>query len=145
MKARFVISKKENLTATGIFYLLSDTEQILFEHIATSGGWGKGYLPEGEYKVEKLVSQGEINNLPNKQAYQLFNYGWFAAITPQFQTDRDSLGIHPDGNVPGSLGCIALPFKNIEPNVKCHNLIRDGLERGSFPLTVMTTLNPWVK
>ena len=35
-------------------------------------------------------------------------YDWFQVIDPQFSTDRTELGIHPDGNLSGTRGCIGL-------------------------------------
>ena len=32
--------------------------------------------------------------------------GWSLDLNPKFKTDRDLLRIHPDGNVPGTEGCI---------------------------------------
>jgi hypothetical protein len=32
--------------------------------------------------------------------------GWSLDLDPKFKTDRDLLRIHPDGNVPGTEGCI---------------------------------------
>lgn len=143
MKARFVISIKKDKLAKGILYILTDSEQILFEHLAWSGAEratekNKGYLPEGEYEITRIFLVGQT--ITNWQAYTRDKYGWFAGIEPKFKTDRFALGIHPDGSIPGSAGCIVSDF-NLDNSVKLHNLIEQGLERGKIPLTVMTTLD----
>lgn len=143
MKARFVISIKKGKFAKGIFYILTDNEQILFEHIAWSGAElatekNKGYLPEGDYVINRIIMVGQT--IPNWQAFTRDNYGWFAGIEPKFKTDRFSLGIHPDGGVPGSAGCIVSDF-SLDNSVKLHNLIAEGLEKGNISLQVMTTLD----
>ena len=142
MKARFVISYKANKLARGIFFLLSDSEEILFQHLAESGSpyalpTNNGPLPEGEYTIDSLSTITSQTNPDDWQSFTLQNYGWFASITPLFITDRSNLGLHPDGGVEGSRGCIVQLFEDIESNVQCHNLIRDGLVNGKIPLTVM--------
>jgi len=71
-----------------------------------SGPYGKGKAPKGRYKVDKpkAIEATEAN----KSFRDTEGLAWFAPITPLFQTDRTSLGIHPDGGVPGTLGCIGV-------------------------------------
>lgn len=76
---------------------------------AVSGPWGNGSAPPGNYAVErnKVVSDSNMEEgycITDSQGKLCF----FIPITPQFPTDRNGLGIHPDGNVPGSLGCIVI-------------------------------------
>jgi hypothetical protein len=73
---------------------------------AVTGPWGLGPLPRGEYTikvhdvVENSLNPGLIDPITKKS--------WFIPIVANFQTKRNSLGIHPDGNVPGTEGCIGL-------------------------------------
>ena len=76
---------------------------------AVSGPYEKGSAPLGDYAVEtkKVVSGPTMDKgycITDSQGKLCF----FIPITPKFQTDRNGLGIHPDGNVPGSLGCIVI-------------------------------------
>jgi hypothetical protein len=73
---------------------------------ATSGPWGNGALPTGEYSMD-YAPVDVPDDHPNQASYtDDSGNSWWVAITPQFATDRDGLGIHPDGNDPGTLGCI---------------------------------------
>lgn len=73
---------------------------------AVSGPHGKGELPTGGYTILPAVP---LSGIPTNDAYRdKAGNCWFAPIRPQFKTERTSLGIHPDGNVPGTLGCIGL-------------------------------------
>jgi hypothetical protein len=68
--------------------------------------YGKGRLPKGLYKIKKPIKLKDCEkNIPYRDIYN--NY-WFCPIEPMFKTDRSGLGIHPDGNLPGTLGCIGV-------------------------------------
>ena len=71
-----------------------------------SGGGGKGVLPIGLYKLGSARILSETT--PNYSAYLGVSKAWFVGITPLFKTDRTELGIHPDGNVLGTAGCIGI-------------------------------------
>lgn len=74
---------------------------------AVSGPWGRGVLPAGKYRVEVrdvVVGSGLSAGYRDKKT----GHAWFIPIKPRFKTSRDGLGIHPDGGVPGTLGCIGL-------------------------------------
>jgi hypothetical protein len=77
---------------------------------AVSGPWGLGPLPKGQYviRVRDVVTKSP------KAGYTdpLTNDSWFIPIKPNFQTSRSGFGIHPDGNVPGTEGCIGLRGKD---------------------------------
>ena len=74
---------------------------------AITGPHGKGALPVGQYEVgtrhavvgSSLSSSFEDTVSKNR---------WFIPIKPQFFTHRDGFGIHPDGNIEGTKGCIGL-------------------------------------
>lgn len=81
---------------------------------ARSGPWGKGPLPPGRYHLGKPVpiDPREPLNAPYVDAK---GNAWWCPITPQFTTTRKSLGLHADGGVSGSLGCIAVTVLNTKP------------------------------
>ncbi len=78
---------------------------------AVSGPHGKGKLPIGTYRVSRreITPYSSTIGLGYKDAT---GKGFFIPIYPQFQTDRGKtdgrLGIHPDGNIPGTNGCIGI-------------------------------------
>jgi hypothetical protein len=69
---------------------------------ANSGPYGNGSPENGNYKVNNARlrddNPGMIKN----------NYGFSMDLIPNFETCRDAMRIHPDGNKPGTLGCIGL-------------------------------------
>src|SRR4051812_15449669 len=70
---------------------------------AVSGPFGRGCLPTGIY----TASRAQLLDRPANSPYcDPGNRCWMQLITPTFATDRTDLGIHPDGNVPGTEGCI---------------------------------------
>jgi hypothetical protein len=92
----------------GILYVLGN-EALKWR--ACSGPHGKGPAPKGMYQVAKptaLIREG------NAAYTDAAGNTWFAGIKPTFPTTRSSFGIHPDGNVPGTLGCIGIT----EPDTK---------------------------
>lgn len=91
---------------------------------AISGPFGAGALPPGMYDI----SRREITEYTNKvdRPYRdKFGMGFFVPIYPKFATSRGKsggrLGIHPDGNVPGTLGCIGITDINAK---SFHNAIK---------------------
>jgi hypothetical protein len=81
------------------------------EYPAISGPHGRGRLPSGEYEI------GEVDEVegthPNYNSYlDETGKAWWVPLKPRFKTDRYGLGIHPDGNVIGTLGCIGVRSKD---------------------------------
>lgn len=74
---------------------------ILFKWSAVTGPYGNGPLPDGVYNIKVFVH-------PPQASYKRDYFGWFMPLIPQFKTHRTGLGVHPDGNVPGTLGCIGI-------------------------------------
>ena len=135
MNIEFIVTKINKLKtdlAIGDFIAYRNGK-VVFKHPAKSGGWGKGPMPYGEYRIEYVVSKKE-------DSYTLFGMGWFAYLNPQFKTDRTELGIHPDGNVEGSFGCCVLPFQKLDDNLACRYLLRDELEKGPIPFVCRQVL-----
>jgi hypothetical protein len=82
---------------------------------AVSGPFGAGQLPAGIYDIARR----EITEYTNKVDIPYRDktgMGFFVPIYPKFQTNRGKtggrLGIHPDGNKPGTLGCIGITEAN---------------------------------
>jgi hypothetical protein len=73
---------------------------------AVSGGWGEP-LPSGIYTVERRKVTG-YTKLIGKGFKDETGKGYFVPLTPHFSTTRTGIGIHPDGNVPGTQGCIGI-------------------------------------
>ena len=82
---------------------------------AISGPFGAGPLPPGLYDIGRR----EITDYTNKVDIPYRDKtgkGFFLPIYPKFNTNRGKvggrLGIHPDGNKPGTLGCIGITDAN---------------------------------
>ena len=83
---------------------------------AVSGPWGKGPAPAGPYTVNGAPVTVPPSN-PNYNSYcDPSGNCWWVPITPNFTPDpfRDGLGIHPDGGVPGTSGCIGAKGRNTQ-------------------------------
>lgn len=83
-----------------------------------SGPWGNGSAPRGAYLMEKPVALAVKPGEDEKSIAPFRDpagFAWFAHLTPLFQTDRTGLGIHPDGNVPGTEGCIGVVMPDTRP------------------------------
>jgi hypothetical protein len=112
--------KIENKMATGVLFFKN------FEIAFKSGGYGKGQAPKGKYNAHTFMNIGA--DFPNADAYSLFGIGFFVHIDSIVSNDRFDLGIHFDGNVPGTLGCIGLQCSNLEDAIKVKNLFRDAFD-----------------
>lgn len=82
---------------------------------ARSGPWGAGVLPAGVYDISRREIT-QYTTLAGKAFKDSTGKGFFLPIYPPiFKTSRGSngrLGIHPDGNKPGTEGCIGLTDTN---------------------------------
>lgn len=85
--------------------------------VAKSGPWGAGVLPAGIYDVSRReLTQYTMSTRPAFK--DKTGKGFFLPIYPKFNTNRGTngrLGIHPDGNKPGTEGCIGLQDGNTRP------------------------------
>ena len=72
---------------------------------AVSGPHGKGELPSGTYTVK---TRHVVEGVGLGSAYRVMDTAFFIPISPEIDTKRSGFGIHPDGRVPGTLGCIGL-------------------------------------
>jgi hypothetical protein len=77
---------------------------------AVSGPHGKGRLPAGWYTVEvdRRTAQMRSGQLGDGYHDRETGLEWFVPLTPDQSIGRTGLGIHPDGNVPGTLGCVGI-------------------------------------
>lgn len=104
-RPKSITIKKEVVLSEGILAI------GLKEWLARSGGYGKGSLPHGEYLVEYYVV---LEDIPLYKAYKKDSFPWYVNLVPQFKTERDEFLIHPDGNVPGTEGCVGIMFNDLE-------------------------------
>jgi hypothetical protein len=75
---------------------------------AVSGPWHKGALENGMYKVERRHVTPLSSNMRKGFIDKKSGKGYFVPITAYVDKGREGLGIHPDGNVPGTDGCIGI-------------------------------------
>ena len=80
-----------------------------------SGKFGRGSIPLGIYQVTKPIM---IGDQPENKPYKKEGNPWIAKLTPigkcvDDQGPRTGLFLHPDGNVDGSLGCIAVSERDL--------------------------------
>lgn len=82
---------------------LDDKGKVVRDYDAKSGPWGNGPLESGPYTIllDTLQERSEAG-------FSCSQFGWSVEIIPNFQTTRELLRIHPDGNVPGTRGCIGV-------------------------------------
>lgn len=73
---------------------------------AVSGPWGKGKAPPGVYIIHRALAITPGGK--NAAFTDPKGLAWFARLIPLFETERSGFGIHPDGNVPGTLGCVGV-------------------------------------
>jgi hypothetical protein len=91
---------------------------------AVSGPFGAGALPPGIYDIARREIT-EYTNKVDRPYRDKSGMGFFVPIYPKFATSRGKsggrLGIHPDGNIPGTLGCIGITDANAK---SFHNAIK---------------------
>jgi len=110
----------ESPTASG---QLVNTEGTGKSFAARSGPYGKGALPSGRYTLGKPTrleddERNEPYTDPNGNA-------WWVPLKPQFQTERKGFGFHPDGNGPGSRGCVVIARND---TLSAYELMKEGDE-----------------
>lgn len=67
------------------------------------------------YIIDKCYTLKAIKG--KTEAYTGKEFPWVAKLTPQFNTDRTGLLIHPDGNKEGTRGCIGISKKEDDTEV----------------------------
>ena len=99
------IQKQDNGYYKTYGNLLIDNGRTTVIFDANSGGYGKGTIPIGEYRLMKAIRLiDEEGNNP----YKGEEFPWYASLEPLGNCDRTGLLIHPDGNIEGSLGCLVI-------------------------------------
>jgi hypothetical protein len=96
---------------------------------AVSGPWGKGQLPPGDYTLTSPPSTVSKSNRKHSSFCDSVGNCWWQPIKPKFPTNRKGLGMHPDGNKPGTEGCIGATDKDTRN-------LRDELTRNQGTLKV---------
>ncbi len=81
---------------------------------AVSGPHGNGPLPTGRYECANLRPR-------TNSAMVRDGVGFSVDLNPLFPTNRTLLRIHPDGNVPGTLGCIGITDADV---AGCHEALK---------------------
>lgn len=108
MDIRFTIKSYEN----GLAYGTVTWAAKGLSSGAVSGPYGRRELPAGLYHARR----SSLMDKPGQQGYcDSLQHCWMQALEPQFSTNRTGLGIHPDGNKLGTLGCIGLLDANTQP------------------------------
>lgn len=116
---------KENMTGSGLVAItygklfVFDKDKQLDVWPYWSGGWGKGPIPRGIYILRNIV---RLEDTENNKAFKRDGFPWYAELEcPEYvlREGRDSLGIHPEGNLPGTLGCVGI----IERDPQCYSLL----------------------
>lgn len=108
----------------------SGTGEVLISTPAISGPYGKGPLPEGDYDGKnfrpRTTAAMTVTDSQGKT-------GWSLDLNPQFDTNREFLRMHPDGNVRGTKGCISPETQAREWG----RLLQDQVKQhGSIPVHV---------
>jgi peptidoglycan hydrolase-like protein with peptidoglycan-binding domain len=75
-----------------------------------SGGYGRGNLPKGEYKVSPhMYSRNDASmSVRDKHGKVGYSYAVSNKYDPRVGGTRSLLRIHPDGRGPGTMGCIGI-------------------------------------
>jgi hypothetical protein len=81
---------------------------------AVSGPHGKGTLPVGLYFIGPAVEL-DSKSLENQPYCDKNGFAWWCPLGPAFSTARTGFGIHPDGNIPGTKGCIGIKCRDTSP------------------------------
>ncbi len=62
-----------------------------------------------------------------------YGFGWFAPIEGYFGS-RGGFGVHPEGNIPGTSGCVGIMGQS---QFEAYNMIKNALSvSSSIPLSV---------
>ena len=104
----FKVIKNVLMTTGYIFF--SEGHKLLGMWPARSGGYGNGTITYGRYQIGAC---NRIADIPENKAYKREGYPWCVELIVPEYIDRTGLMIHPDGNIPGSLGCLVLTERDI--------------------------------
>ena len=91
----------------------------------SGGGSTNGTLPIGLYKISLVTALADTkNNVP----YKGEGFPWFARLDALGNCTRTGLAIHPDGNLPGTAGCLGVLENDIELYENLKSVYVDGIE-----------------
>lgn len=105
--------------------LVLDEDEVIATFRANSGGFGNGCLKHGMYKIQytqALADDGTRNSFKKE------GKPWWASLTAMFKDDREALGLHADGGIRGSLGCLVVMERDIEFFGILASIIKDQRE-----------------
>lgn len=134
-----VLEEYEKLLAKGTCYIWQDVH-LRCQFPILSGGYGRGYLDLGDYSIRGLITPDKIEKMSNPKPYQTDGYGFAFPMTPLFETNRTGIWMHPDGNIPGSLGCVVWT-EDKKFNENLYELVKVALSiQGTIPVNVRDTI-----
>ena len=109
------------------------------EYEVVSGGYGKGAIPNGTYDIERYKAVvGDKSTMKSGFVNSSNGRGWFLPLTPRFSTVRHGFGIHPDGNLPGTKGCVGL--QGADMKAFWDKWVRTGMKVRPASLVVSTKI-----
>lgn len=94
--------------STGLLINADNPEE---RYVIRTGPYGEGELPGGVYLLRTAVALDPKaeSSVPFLDSCGL---AWWAKLEPTFKTERDGFGIHPDGGVLGTEGCVGAVKKD---------------------------------
>jgi len=118
-----IIERPNAFETTGKLVLFAGNVpgDVFREWFACSGGWGKGSIPHGIYLLSKAIKLPEAGN----DAYKKESFPWVIHLTPTRFVGRDALALHPDGNIPGTLGCIGI----MQDDIDCYEVLSASIAK----------------
>jgi RHS repeat-associated protein len=108
----FGLDSLELSLGQGTLNHLDNNGNIVQSWSAVSGPYIPGPLPQGDYTLSGPPLPVDPTASENAPYCDPSDNCWFQPLKPNFDTDRGKkggrLGIHPDGNKPGTEGCIGV-------------------------------------
>jgi len=96
-----------------ILFLDETVCSVYFFVKAISGGWGRGSISHGIYT---LSNPSRLVDTDQNKPYKSSVYPWWISLTPiiPLRGSITNAGLHGDGNVAGSEGCICPIEKDVD-------------------------------
>jgi RHS repeat-associated protein len=119
------VDSKNNKQADGsvkITQVLDNGQEFTRMSVDAIGGpYGNGAPPNGRYTIDNP------RNPRKESGYKRDGVSFSFNLNPQFETKRTDLRIHPDGNNPGTLGCVGLQSTGAQ-GTEFYNLINSAIK-----------------
>ena len=130
-----VTGEMENrLFGRGALVILDNNEEVLRISM-NAGGFGSGAPQNGQYIANNFRGR-------TTSGMHLHRVGFSLDLLPQFDTKRTLLRIHPDGNNPGTLGCIRVT-RSREELLTLRNMFQEiSKSQPSIPTHIEILNNP---